>query len=60
MGWFHDLYGEDAHPKMPLKLFAKIEDEFGEEAAIETLKDVQEDRVSLDTLMHFLMKDDDD
>ncbi len=42
MGWFHDKYGEDAHPIMPCKMYGDLYDEFGETAANETLCDVQD------------------
>ena len=34
MGWFHDKYGEDAHPILPIKMYGDIYEEFGEEAAM--------------------------
>ncbi len=56
MGWFKDKYGEDAHPIMPCKLYGDLYDEFGEEAANDTLCDVQDGRVSVETLEKYLYK----
>lgn len=54
MGWFADKYGEDVHPKMSIDLFDKLIDMFGEEAAKDTLVDVQEGRVREETLWKYL------
>lgn len=57
MGWFKDKYGEDSHPILPAKLFSEIYDEFGEQAAKDTLSDVQEGKISVETLEKYLPKD---
>lgn len=49
MGWFHDKYGKDAHPIMPIDDYDKVYDAFGEEAANQTLVDIQEGRMSVET-----------
>ncbi len=49
MGWFHDKYGEDAYPIMPVEDYTKVYDAFGEEAANQTLEDIQEGRISVET-----------
>ena len=56
MGWFHDKYGEDAHPIIPCKMYGDLYDEFGEEAANETLCDVQDGKVSVELLEKYLYK----
>ena len=56
MGWFHDKYGEDAHPVMPIKMYGDLYDEFGEEAANDTLCDVQDGKVSVSLLEKYLYK----
>ncbi len=56
MGWFHDKYGEDAHPIMPCKMYGDLYDEFGETAANETLCDVQDGKVSVELLEQYLYK----
>lgn len=53
MGWFTDLYG-DVAPKLPIDDFLYIYDNFGEEAAIDTSKDVQEEKISVKTLEKYL------
>ena len=60
MGWFADKYGEDEHPKMSIDMFDKLLDMFGEEAARDTLVDVQEERVREETLWKYLDNDDDE
>ena len=57
MGWFKDKYGENAHPILPAKLFSEIYDRFGEQAAKDTLSDVQEGKISVETLEKYLPKD---
>lgn len=54
MGWFTDRYGEDAHPIMSIDTYSKLYDMFGEEAANETLADVQDGKISEDTLLKYL------
>lgn len=56
MGWFHDKYGKDAHPKMPIDLYSEIYDKFGRKAADETLADVQDGKISVETLKKYLPK----
>ena len=43
--------------KLPALDFCKILDDFGEQAAKDTLKDVNEGKIRLSTLQHFLYKD---
>ena len=57
MGWFSDKYGENAHPKMPIELFSKIFDMFGEKVAQETLADVQDGKISVKTLEKYIFDD---
>lgn len=56
MGWFKEKYPDADHPKMPIKDFTNILDRFGEEAAIQTLCDVQDDKVSLEVLEKYLYR----
>ena len=57
MGWFHDKYGEDAHPVMPIEDYDKVYNKYGEEAANQTLVDIQEGRISVETFEKY-WKDD--
>lgn len=57
MGWFKDKYGDDAHPILPAEEYSKLYDEFGETAANETLQDVQDGKISVDTLKKYLHRD---
>lgn len=52
--WFADRYGEDAHPIMSIDTYGKLYDMFGEEAANDTLADVQDGKISEDTLLKYL------
>lgn len=54
MGWFADKYGEDTHPKMSIDTYDKLLDKFGEEAANETLADVQDGKIKEETLLKYL------
>lgn len=54
MGWFADRCGEDAHPIMSIDTYSKLYDMFGEEAANDTLADVQDGKISEDTLLKYL------
>ena len=54
MGWFADRYGEDTHPKMSIDTYDKLLDMFGEEAANDTLADVQDGKISEETLLKYL------
>ncbi|MGN0735350.1 MAG: hypothetical protein ACI4LP_05955 [Anaerovoracaceae bacterium] len=54
MGWFADKYGEDEHPKMSIDLFAKLYDMFGQEAAEDTLDDVQQGKIKEETIWKYL------
>lgn len=56
MGWFSDKYGEDAHPDLPIDDYIYIEDNFGEQAAIDTLCDVQDGKISVETLEKYLFR----
>lgn len=56
MGWFHDKYGEDVHPVMPIEMYGYLYDEFGEDAANDTLCDVQDGKVSVSLLEKYLYK----
>lgn len=58
MGWFSDRYGEDAHPIMSIDTYSKLLDEFGEEAANQTLADVQDGKISEKTLIKYSGWDD--
>lgn len=57
MGWFKDKYGEDSHPILPAKMFSDIYDRFGEQAAKDTLCDVQDGKISVKTLEKYLFRD---
>ena len=57
MGWFTDKYGENAHPIMPIELFSKLFDIFGQEAAEQTCSDVQEGKISVETLEKYIFDD---
>ena len=53
MSWFRDKYG-DVEPKLPIDDYLKIYDEFGEEAANDTLLDVQDSKICVETLEKYL------
>ena len=57
MSWFKEKYGKDAHPILPAEDYSRIYDEFGEDAANDTLKDVQDGKISVKTLEKYLPKD---
>ena len=57
MGWFSKKYGEDVHPELPIETFSKLYDDFGEEAANQTLADVQDGKISVNTLEKYLYTD---
>ena len=57
MGWFSKKYGEDAHPELAIETYSKLYDDFGEEAANQTLADVQDGRISVNTLEKYLYTD---
>ncbi len=50
MGWFHDKYGEDAHPILPIDLYAKLyENWHGDADAVNDVVDrVQQGQLSVD------------
>lgn len=54
MGWFADRYGEDTRPKMSIDTYDKLLNMFGEEAANDTLADVQDGKISEETLLKYL------
>lgn len=54
MGWFSDRYGENEHPILPIDDYSELYDRFGEEAANETLADVQDGKISVKTLEKYL------
>ena len=54
MGWFCDRYGEGEHPILPIDDQCELLDRFGEEAANETLADVQDGKISVKTLHKYL------
>ena len=54
MGWFADKYGENTRPKLSIDTFDKLCDMFGEEAAQETLDDVQQGKINEETLEKYL------
>lgn len=54
MGWFADRYGENVHPKMSIDTYDKLYTKFGEEAANETLADVQDGKISEEILIKYL------
>lgn len=54
MGWFCDRYGEGEHPILPIDDYCELLDRFGEEAANETLADVQDGKISVKTLHKYL------
>ena len=57
MGWFHDKYGKDAHPIMPIDDYSKVYDACGEEAANQALVDIQEGRMSVETFEKYWRDD---
>lgn len=54
MGWFADRYGKDEHPKMTIDTYDKLCDMFGEEAANDTLADVQDGKIKEETILKYL------
>lgn len=54
MGWFAERYGEDEHPKMTIDTYDKLCDMFGEEAANDTLADVQDGKIKEETILKYL------
>lgn len=54
MGWFADKYGKDTRPKMSIDTYATLLDKFGEEAANETLADVQDGKIREETILKYL------
>ena len=58
MGWFHDKYGKDAHPIMTIDDYSKVYDKYGEEAANQTLEDIQDGRISVETFRKYWGDDD--
>lgn len=58
MGWFADKYGEDVHPILPIDLYCELYDKFGEEAANQTVADVQDGKISVRTLEKYLFDED--
>lgn len=54
MGWFADKYGKNTRPKMSIDTYDKLYTKFGEDAANETLADVQEGKITEKTLLKYL------
>lgn len=54
MGWFAERYGKDAHPDLSIQTYSKLYDEFGEEAANQTLADVQDGKITEELLLKYL------
>lgn len=54
MGWFEDRYGKDTEPKMSSETYDKLVDMFGEEAANDTLADVQDGKIREETIIKYL------
>lgn len=54
MGWFADKYGENTSPKMSIDTYDKLYTKFGVDAANETLSDVQDGKISEETLKKYL------
>jgi len=57
MGWFADKYGKDTSPKMSIDTYDKLYTKFGADAADETLQDVQDGKISENTLLKYLDDD---
>ena len=60
MGWFADKYGENTRPKMSIDTYDKLYTKFGEQAANDTLADVQDGKISEETLLKYLDDNDDE
>lgn len=54
MGWFADKYGKDIRPKMSIDIYDKLYTKFGEEAANDTLADVQDGKIKEEILLKYL------
>lgn len=54
MGWFADRYGKDVRPKMSIDTYDKLYTKFGAKAADDTLADVQDGKISEETLKKYL------
>lgn len=54
MGWFADRYGKDVRPKMSIDTYDELYTRFGEKAANNTLADVQDGKISEETLKKYL------
>ena len=54
MGWFADRYGKDTRPKMSIDTYDKLYTKFGGDAADQTLADVQDGKISEETLKKYL------
>lgn len=50
MGWFKYKYHTNEEPKMPIHLYTKILDRYGEDAANQTLCDVQDGLIRPETI----------
>lgn len=57
MGWFADRYGKDEHPKMSIDTYDKLYTKFGEDAANDTLADVQDGKIKEETILKYLDDD---
>lgn len=60
MEWFADRYGKDTRPKMSIDTYDKLYTKFGADAADETLADVQDGKISEETLIKYLNDEEDD
>ena len=60
MGWFADRYGKNTRPKMSIDTYDKLYTKFGPDAADETLADVQDEKISEETILKYLDDDTDD
>lgn len=59
MGWFHDEYGEDAHPILPIELANRIYDLWHDEDAMnDIIRKVQDGRMSVDDVRRALDRPD--
>ncbi len=59
MGWFHDEYGEDAHPILPIELASRIYDLWHDEEAMnDVIRMVQDGRMSVDDVRKALDRPD--
>lgn len=58
MGWFHDEYGKDAHPILPIDLYGKLNDLWNgdEEAVADVVRRVQDGKMSVTDVIKALKR----